>query len=512
MPTNRQLDRALRKRSKQIRDPSKRFSHLAIRFEVVDGPYKGRITRPFGGVFDKKSNKGRGKFISKWDARLRKWIGEKPKHIHTVKIAHQQLFFILDFTHKWSLALGGRRSGKTAALGMKVVILALAFTSTQGCVISPTYRQSKNVWKAILRACPRDWLKPGTFGVNKSSRTLTFVNNTSIVFLSGDRDDSSRGEGSAFVVLDERQDISEETFSNAYLSASEGGGFSHVSETGTIKPELREHYDKLMDSPKGEVYKLRSRGNPFIDHALFDDAEEILDEDRIKREIDAEWPEAKGLVYYCWDESRELSYPLASYINDTKSTELFLHQKYNTEYNTVNDKRFYIAIDPPHHAVVFKIYHDGTLHVIDEIVVGADGTPGDTRTLSERCYKLYSPAVVVLDPHENRYDSSIRKIFRKWACFRFVSMPRLEIEYRITAVRAAIEKGKVFIDPKCVYLLEALRRQKYDEFKHKPRKDQKSRINDIFTLDHILDAFGYGIAKIYPAKYDFEKHERKRAA
>lgn len=479
---------------------------------MVDGPYKGRFTRPFGGIWDRKANRGLGKFVSWWSPNRNKWTGDKPDRVHVVKIAHQQLFFILDFHHRWALALGGRRSGKTAALGIKLIVLAIIFNNTQGCVVSPTYRQSKNVWKAIIRCCPRSWLKPGTFGINKSQRTLTFVNNTSIVFLSGDRDDSSRGEGSAFVVLDERQDISEETFTNAYLSASEGQGFAHISETGTIKPELREHYDKLMASSKGEVYKLKSRGNPFIDHAIFDDAEEILDTDRIKREIEAEWPEETGLVYYCWHDDLELSYPLATYSNDLKSTELFLHQHYNTEYNTAKDKQFYIAIDPPHHAVVFKIYHDGTLHCIDEIVVGADNTPGDIRTLAERCYRLYSPAVVVLDPHENRYDTDIRRVFKKYACFRFLSMSRVEIEYRVTSVRAAIEKSKVYVDPRCKFLLEALRLHKYDENTNRPRKDQRSRINDIFTLDHIVDAFGYAIYKIYPARYNYELKERKKAA
>lgn len=386
--------------------------------------------------------------------------------------------------------------------------MAVCFAGLRGCVVSPTYRQSKNVWRAILRAVPRKkWLLPGTVGINKTERILRFVNGAEIVFLSADRDNSSRSEGCAWVVLDERQDISDEAFSNAFLSASEGGGFYKISETATIKPELKDHYDKLMADPdRCAVYRMRSRGNPFIDHELFDDAELMLDSDRIRRELEAEWPETVGRVYFPWKRDFIKPYPIDG-LRDV--TTLTLHDRYDTPYFGDGAAKFFISIDPPLHAVVWKIYSDGTLHAIDEIVIGDGDIDGDVRKLSEVCYHKFSPAVVVYDPHDTKYDTDIKRYFNRWNVFRFVALKRVAIEYRITSVRARIEAGKLLVDQRCKYLNEALEEQLYEN--GRPSKKQPSKINPRFTLDHIIDAAGYGIYKLFPAMYDYEKYEKLAA-
>ena len=411
MPRTSSHARALLQRSQHIQDAESRYVDLAIRFKLKDGPYAGKITRPWGGIWDRWANDNTGKFISNWNPSIGKWTGDEPKAIKTIQIAWQQWPFVSDFAHSTSMALGGRRSGKTAALGIKCVIMAICFSGLRGCVVSPTYRQSKNVWRAILRVVDRQkWLKPKTVGINRTERIIRFIDGSEIVFLSADRDDSSRSEGCAWVVLDERQDISDEAFSNAFLSASEGGGFYKISETATIKPELREHYDKLVaDSEHCAVYRMRSRGNPFISHELFDDAERMLDEDRIRRELEAEWPEIVGKIYFPWKNDFVKQYPIDGIRDITTS---FLHDKFDMPLSGSGAAKFLISIDPPLHAVVWKIYSDGTMHAIDEIVVGSDDAAGDIRKLSETCYHRFSPAAVIYDPHETRYDTDIKRYFR----------------------------------------------------------------------------------------------------
>jgi phage terminase large subunit len=502
----------LQRRFDRVTDPTDRFIPLAIRFRIKNGEHAGKLTRIYGGMFDTHANQRVGEYVSVWDPAAGGWTGIplNDNQVTVKEISEQQWPFVTDFHHKWSMALGGRRSGKTAAMAAKIIILALMFPGVQGCVVSPTYRQSMNVWRAIRRMAPRSWFHRGAWGFAKSERKMTLVTNAVIVFMSADRDDSTRSEGSAWLVLDERQDISEEAFTNAYFSVSEGQGFAKIAETATIKPELREHYLKLKKSPHGAVYRMKSRGNPFISHDIFDDAEQLIDERLRKQELEAEWPEAVGRCYYPFNpQAHIVSYP-ARKMRDWTAHEMasrFGMPEPKTKYAA----NYYISIDPPKHGVVWKIYQDGTMHAIDEVVVGADGGDGDVYDLAEQLASRYWPAVVVVDPHDTKYSHDVARYFKQFG-FRMASCPRIEIEYRLTAFRRRLELRKLLVDPRCKFLIETLNDHLYDQETGKPDKRQVSRINDRFTMDHIGDAGGYGVYKLYPAKVDYEKLEKKLAA
>jgi hypothetical protein len=337
---------------------------------------------------------------------------------------------------------------------------------------------------------------------------MRLTNGSTILFRSADIPDSARSDGVAWALFDERQDIGDEAAANAHLSISEGGDDYQIVETATIKAEFREHWDKVDANPLGRVIRMRSHGNPFISHKMFDEARTFLDARMARQELDAEWPDAVGLIYYPFHDDMIVDFP-ARFRDEITIDEL--HSRFDTPATGEFAARYFISVDPPAHAVIWKIYRDGTMHAIDEICIGADGADGDVRDLSERCFKAFSPAVVTVDPHETGYSSDIKRYFKRFNVFRFSSMPRTPIEYRITAARARMEAGKILVAPKCKFLSEALKEHKYGENTGKPDKKQKSRINDRFNVDHIADAFGYGIYKLFPAKYDYIKNEQKAA-
>lgn len=478
---------------------------MAIQFRVRDGLDKGLLTRPYGGTWDRYASR----FINRWDHNRRIWTPSTPSLVHVSDISEQAIPIVTDFYHRIVLACGGRRSGKSYGAAQKAITLALLFPGRRGMVLSPTYRQSKNVWNHIYKIMPRDWLLPGRHGLRYSDKEMRLTNGAVILFRSADIPDSARSDGVAWALFDERQDIGDEAAANAHLSISEGGDDYQIVETATIKAEFREHWDTIQANPLGRVIRMRSEGNPFISHAMFREARTFLDARMAKQELDAEWPEAVGLVYYPFKDDFIADFPLR-FRDD--STTIEMHSRFDTPSDGEYAAKYYISIDPPAHAVIWKIYRDGTMHAIDEIAIGSDGSDGDVRDLSERCYKLFSPAVVVVDPHETGYSSDIKKYFKRFNVFRFTSMPRTSIEYRLTAVRARMEAGKFFVSPKCKFLIEALKEHKYDENTNKPDKKQKSRINDRFTVDHIADACGYGVYKLFPAKYAYEQHEERIAA
>lgn len=393
------------------------------------------------------------------------------------------------------MVMGGRRSGKSFALADRTTVLSIVFARNKGAVLSPTYAQGRNVFDHIRRCIPRSWLKPGRYGINWNQKRLTFVNGCTIVFITADNHTSSRSYGVAFWSRDEMQDISEEAAGSSQLSTSEGGENYYVSDTATIKAKLRPHYDRLVASSSARVYFMDGLKNPFINKKFLEDARELMDQDLYDMEVRGKWPELRGRVYYNFDEGLHVKrWPIVTRPDVTKE---FLHEKFDTPYAGERAPLYIIGLDPPHHAVVATIHRGGLIHICDEVVIEEKG---DIRDLVRVLKKRYFPGFVVTDPHETHWDVDVRKWFKQ-AGYRMGSLRRIEIEYRVTAVRALLERDKINIDPRCIKLIESLNKQTYIDDK----PDKKT------GLDHILDALGYLCYKIAPTKIDYEKEERLAA-
>ena len=498
-------------------DPTTRYIDLAIRFEVRDGTDAGVLTHPFGGVWDRDAHDFTGGWASTWDWRRGQWTGQEPK-VKTVGISEQALPLVTDFRHKVILACGGRRSGKSFAAAQKALLLVMAFPHRKGLILSPTYRQAKNVWTHIYNIARRTWLLPGRYGLRRSDNEMHFVNGAVIAFRSADNPDAARSDGVAWAVFDERQDIGDEAAGNAFLSLSEGGDDFLVTETATIKDgAFRNHYDTVLANPLGTVIRMVSRGNPFISHKLFDTAETFLDAAAVQRELEAQWPELIGRCYFPFISEagghiresplRDGADPLEDITAD------FCAERFNTPPYGDKAAGVIIGVDPPHHAVMYRVHRrrvgDDTskfiLHVVDEIIVGRDDLNADVRHLAEACKARYATGVVIRDPHEVHHAHDTDRYFRQQG-YRVSHMPRVAIESRLTAVRARMERDCWFVDPRCTHLIEALERQTYIE--NKPDKKCKSKTIPHMTVDHILDAAGYTVVKLFPAKVDYERLEK----
>jgi hypothetical protein len=434
------------------------------------------------------------------------WYGDKPERTHTIQVADQSLEYILDFVHSMILAEGGRRSGKTTgSLAPKLTLALLLFAGLPGEVLSPTYRQSMNVWRAVLKLTPHYWWTVK----HKTDRVLGMANGSTVKLLSADREDSARSEGVAWGAYDERQDVSEEAAANAFLSTSEGGDDFIVFETATIKPELREHHDRLVESPDGAIYTMDSYGNPFISHAFLDKAREFIDSALVDQEIHAKWPELAGRIYPKFrQEDHVRSYPVPGLKDNTAQ---ILLDKFNYRPRVPGTPCRFVGIDPPHTAVIFALYDDGTIHAVDEIVIGADGTGGDIRDLARAIAAKAPNSVCIIDPHEQKYDRDLQKYLWRER-LRVAKVKRMGVEYKLTAVRSRIEKSKLLVDPACRFYQSTLLYHQYK--KGKPDKGtmhQRSKTGHAPNVDiefvHIGDAGAYAIYKLWPAKVDYEREE-----
>jgi phage terminase large subunit len=459
----------------------------------------------YGGVW----NNDASEYVSFFDANLNEWVGPEPKEIKTSYVSAQALSALTNFHDSYILSLGGRRSGKTYVEAQKAAILVLMFPGTRGMVVSPTYRQVRNVWNHIYSIVPRHWLLPGQDALKKSDNEMHFTNGAVIVFRSADNPDSCRSDGVAWCLMDERQSITDEAAGNAIISCSESNDDYIIMETATINAEFRDHHDKIEAKKDASVYRMVSTGNPFIGHKIFEDAKGILDARTYAQEIDAEWPEVQGRVYYPFDKTMIRDYPIPDLRDITVE---LMADKFGTPLDGRMACEYYISIDPPHSAVIWKIYEGMHMHAIDEIVVN-DIKDGDVKDLALQCKARYYPAIVANDPHDTAYDFDTKKYFAA-AGYRIVQKRKLPIEHRVTSVRAKMEHDEFSVDPRCKYLIDSCYKQKYDPKTGKPEKQQfytKAELNPQLTMDHIADAMGYGIYKLCPIAISYAKLEELAA-
>lgn len=108
----------------------------------------------------------------------------------------------------------GRRWGKTV-LG-RVIVGATLAQGGRVAWVTPSYKNSRPLWRGILSACADD-IKAKRMTVNKSDRTIEAVNGGWLGLYSGENIDAIRGESLHLAVLDEAARLPEDAWSDAIL-------------------------------------------------------------------------------------------------------------------------------------------------------------------------------------------------------------------------------------------------------------------------------------------------------
>jgi hypothetical protein len=246
---------------------------------------------------------------------------------------------------------------------------------------------------------------------------------------------------------------------------------------------------------------------------VFDIAEEFLDKATIERELEARWPELQGRCYYPFAvDTHVVSWP-QKWLADI--TPAYTASRFGRPVDWL------IGLDPPRHAVLCRVLTDEVLHVAHEVIA----FDGDVRDCARLCREWVGPdatGLVISDPHETHWDADVRRYF-KAERFRFGGMRRVDVEYRLTAVRARMERRtspiavavgtsvqqiqypRLLVDPSCVHLIESLSEQIY--VNNKPDKLTESKLHEGMTTDHSPDSLGYLVYRLWPPPARSEDYE-----
>lgn len=391
---------------------------------------------------------------------------------------------------RFRVVVAGRRWGKTAL--SRVLIIKKAQKARQKIwYVAPTYRMAKQIfWTDLLEAIPKRWIRK----INETTLTIRLVNGTVIELKGADKADSLRGVGIHFLVLDEFQDMSEDTWKKV-LRPTLADTRGEAIFIGT--PKAYNHLYALYKlGRRGETYvdhKQRTRVNdwaswqfptitsPFIPRSEIEAAMRDMDEKSFKQEFEASFETMSGRVYYPFDRKTHVrSCPF------NERLPLWIGIDFNID---------------PMSTVVYQLQPNGELWAVDEIVQQNSNTSDICDEIERRYYRHMKNITLYPDPagsyRQHARGESDLDIFRERGFTRIKHRRKHPaIADRVNAVnrmlRSADGNVRLFVDERCKHFINALEQTIYVKNSREVDKDA--------GVEHSADAGGYCIELEFPVR------------
>jgi len=191
---------------------------------------------------------------------------------------------------RFKCVVAGRRWGKSI-LSRNMIIKYAKIPRRKVWYVAPTYRMAQQImWQVMLDAVPDRWVKK----INHTSLTIWLINGSVIELKGADNPDSLRGVGIHFLVLDEYQDMSEDTWKKALRpTLADTGGDALFIGTPKSYNLLYDVYMLGQDPVRQEGPRSRSWmswqyptiTSPFIPKEEVDAAREDMDKKSFQQEF-----------------------------------------------------------------------------------------------------------------------------------------------------------------------------------------------------------------------------------
>ena len=387
---------------------------------------------------------------------------------------------------RFRVLISGRRFGKTFVAINELARFA-RYPNKKVWYVAPTYRQAKAIcWMDLIAKLRKyHWVKH----VNNSDLTVTLRNNSLISLRGADNEQSLRGVGLDFLVMDEFADIDKMAWYEVLrptLSDTQG----HALFCGTPRGFgnwAYELYSQKQNNSEWESFKYTTVEGGQVPRQEIDQAELDLDERTFQQEYLASFVNYSGMIYYSFDRKLHL-------IDEYKKQYSVLH--IGLDFN----------VDPM--CAIVCVIEDNKIFIIDEIQIWSSNTNEVVEEIQRR-YKM--KVKIYPDPSARQRKTSAGgmtdlAILKNAGLEVFCRNSAPLVRDRINAVNSKLKNAKgqvsLYIVNSCKNMIKSIERQIYKEGTHIPDKDS--------GYDHFNDALGYMIEYNFPLRREFKPNKIRR--
>lgn len=384
---------------------------------------------------------------------------------------------------RFRVVVAGRRWGKTR-LSLMLIISKAQKKNQKIWYVAPTYRMAKQImWLDLMDTIPRRWIRK----INETTLTITLINNTRIELKGADKADSLRGVGIHFLVLDEFQDMSENTWTQV-LRPTLADTRGHAIFIGT--PKAYNYLYKLYKLGQDEVKVKRNQWeswqfptitSPFIPFSEIEAAKRDMDEKSFRQEFEASFETMAGRVYYPFN---RLEHVVPCEFNP--KLPIWIGMDFNID---------------PMSTVVYQPQDNGDIWAIDEMVLFGSNTEEMCEEIEKKYWRFLNNIVMYPDPagsyrQHARGETDLDILRGKGLKKIKYRRKHPAVADRVNAVNRKLKSAdgtvKMRIDPKCKHLINAFEQTIYKKGSREVDKDG--------GVEHSADAGGYPIELEFPVR------------
>lgn len=412
------------------------------------------------------------------------------RKMQSLKLHRFQKIVHKDLT-RFRVIVAGRRWGKTQLARISLIEAAAAKRNQLVWYVAPTYQMARDIlWDDLKSSIPRAWVKK----VNETRMELKLVNGSKVVLKGADKPDTLRGVGLHFVVVDEAQDIKEDTWEKV-LQPTLATTHGRALFIGTPK-SYNWLYDKYMLGQRSRIVKdPRGRDvandwmswqfptitSPFIPRQEIEARKQDMDPKSFRQEFEASFETMSGRVYYQFDRNIHVGdYPFNPHLP------IYIGMDFNID---------------PMSAIICQEQANGEIWVVDECILYGSNAQETSDELARRYYKYMDQISIYPDPagsnrNHDRGESSLDILRESGFDKLYYKNKHPLVMDRVNAVnrvmRTADDTVLLRVNQNCRHFYEAAEQTIY---KPGTREVDKSQ-----GVEHPMDAFGYYIDFRHPMK------------
>lgn len=405
----------------------------------------------------------------------------EPGKNHSLKL-HRLQKVVMSDPHRFRVVVAGRRWGKTQVSKISLIKAAAAKRSQLVWYVAPTYQMARDImWDDLKLSLPKAWVRK----INDTRMTIYLVNGSRIHLKGADKPDSLRGVGLHFVVIDEAQDIKEETWEEVLmptLATTNGKAIFigtpksynwlyHRYMLGQRGTKVKDHRGRLVDN-EWMSWQFPTISSPFIPRKEIEARRRDMDPRSFRQEFEASFETMSGRVYYPFDRNEHVDdCPFNPHLP------IYIGMDFNID---------------PMSCIVIQEQADGEIWVVDEAVLYGSNTQEASDELSKRYWRYFNQISIYPDPagdnRNNGRGETNLEILRE-AGFKKIYAKRKHppVQDRVNAVnrllRTAEGEIRLRVDRKCRKFIDSLEQTIY--------KEGSREVDKSMGVEHATDAFGY---------------------